>query len=389
MNDTFLKEKIEANVPIVLEWAIGNLSCSEAQTTNGKAVGTVEYAMKAMKEVLIYFLVAQCHYPEKFPCYGTCVNTVGNYTWKCKEGYSGDAKIRDGCRRKPFQPLVLYIGNSSLFSLIDCWLRFVLTKCALQRQTQSYNKKQSLHIFATTFVEGYLSKPRRRKWRRWWSEMETTVVVGNGSGDLLLLEDGGGRRREGGGGWQQVWRLAVARRRWWSATVVSNGKTVVVGNGKTAMDLTFTATLLQTLQRPLLEKWIIVELNIYLIPHSTSRISWLQVHSVYLRIIQIGQVNKFTVIGCNDFAWLTSRTKSRDVSTGYMVFCSEPEDDLARECSVVISMSLKMWRSFHVTELVLKLQGITHANANEDILVMLRFMMVVDINHSHCFYCLQ
>nr|XP_043617629.1 wall-associated receptor kinase 2-like [Erigeron canadensis] len=35
------------------------------------------------------------------------------------------------------------------------------------------------------------------------------------------------------------------------------------------------------------------------------------------------KVNKFTVIGCNDYAWLTSRTKSNEasVSTGCMVFC--------------------------------------------------------------------
>ncbi|KVH92209.1 EGF-like calcium-binding [Cynara cardunculus var. scolymus] len=59
----------------------------------------------------LYLDINECHYPEKFPCYGTCVNTVGNYTWKCKEGYSGDAKIRDGCRRKPFHPLVLYIAS--------------------------------------------------------------------------------------------------------------------------------------------------------------------------------------------------------------------------------------------------------------------------------------
>ncbi|GJW72505.1 EGF-like calcium-binding protein [Tanacetum coccineum] len=45
------------------------------------------------------------------------------------------------------------------------------------------------------------------------------------------------------------------------------------------------------------------------------------------------EVNKFTVIGCYDYAWLTSFTKSRTVSTGCMVFCSTPDDTLANECS--------------------------------------------------------
>ncbi|XP_024964973.1 wall-associated receptor kinase 5-like, partial [Cynara cardunculus var. scolymus] len=48
-----------------------------------------------------------------FPCHGTCINTLGNYTCECGRGYSGDAKIRDGCRRKPYHPLWLYIGVGS------------------------------------------------------------------------------------------------------------------------------------------------------------------------------------------------------------------------------------------------------------------------------------
>ncbi|KAI3677550.1 hypothetical protein L6452_36816 [Arctium lappa] len=34
LNDTSLREKIEDNVPIVLEWAIGDLNCTEAEETN-------------------------------------------------------------------------------------------------------------------------------------------------------------------------------------------------------------------------------------------------------------------------------------------------------------------------------------------------------------------
>ncbi|KAM0027567.1 putative wall-associated receptor kinase, galacturonan-binding domain-containing protein [Helianthus debilis subsp. tardiflorus] len=36
------------------------------------------------------------------------------------------------------------------------------------------------------------------------------------------------------------------------------------------------------------------------------------------------EVNRFTVIGCDGYAWLTSATKNRNVSTGCMVFCSRP-----------------------------------------------------------------
>ncbi|KAJ0699599.1 putative wall-associated receptor kinase, galacturonan-binding domain-containing protein [Helianthus annuus] len=49
----------------------------------------------------------------------------------------------------------------------------------------------------------------------------------------------------------------------------------------------------------------------------------------------ISEVNKFTVIGCGSYAWLTSAAKNRTVSTGCMVFCSKPDEVAAAgdECS--------------------------------------------------------
>ncbi|KAI3805751.1 hypothetical protein L1987_21636 [Smallanthus sonchifolius] len=54
--------------------------------------------------------INECSDVNKFPCYGKCVNTIGNYTCKCKEGYSGDAKVKDGCQRKPSNVLRLSLG---------------------------------------------------------------------------------------------------------------------------------------------------------------------------------------------------------------------------------------------------------------------------------------
>ncbi|KAI3677544.1 hypothetical protein L6452_36809 [Arctium lappa] len=47
----------------------------------------------------------------------------------------------------------------------------------------------------------------------------------------------------------------------------------------------------------------------------------------------LSEVNKFTVIGCDDYAWLRSRTKFRNVSTDCMVLCSMPEDVVGDQCS--------------------------------------------------------
>ncbi|KAJ0699608.1 putative wall-associated receptor kinase, galacturonan-binding domain-containing protein [Helianthus annuus] len=47
----------------------------------------------------------------------------------------------------------------------------------------------------------------------------------------------------------------------------------------------------------------------------------------------VSKVNKFTVLGCDGSAWLTSATKHRRMYTGCMVFCSKPEEVVGGECS--------------------------------------------------------
>ncbi|KAJ0702088.1 putative protein kinase RLK-Pelle-WAK family [Helianthus annuus] len=50
--------------------------------------------------------------------------------------------------------------------------------------------------------------------------------------------------------------------------------------------------------------------------------------------LTFSDINRFTVVGCDDYAWLTSRTPSRNISTGCMAFCSDLEDvDGVENCS--------------------------------------------------------
>ncbi|KAJ9544776.1 hypothetical protein OSB04_024483 [Centaurea solstitialis] len=137
LKDTRLDEKIEAKVPIVLEWAIGNMRCLEAKATDGFACQSNSRCVDSTRDTGGYRCMCnegyqgnpylppgcqdidECRYPEKIPCYGICVNIVGNYTCKCKQGYSGDAKTPHGCGRKPIRPLVLYIGvGSGLLAIV-------------------------------------------------------------------------------------------------------------------------------------------------------------------------------------------------------------------------------------------------------------------------------
>ncbi|KAI3677561.1 hypothetical protein L6452_36827 [Arctium lappa] len=129
LDDTSLRKKIEDTVPIVLEWAIGDLNCTEAEATNGSACQSNSKCVNSPRETGGYRCICdegyegnpylspgcqdidECKDVEAFPCHGTCVNIPGNYTCKCKQGYSGDAKIKDGCSREiPVLQLALGIG---------------------------------------------------------------------------------------------------------------------------------------------------------------------------------------------------------------------------------------------------------------------------------------
>ncbi|KAJ0743184.1 putative protein kinase RLK-Pelle-WAK family [Helianthus annuus] len=60
-------------------------------------------------------------------------NTIGSYTCECKSGYSGDAMVKDGCRRKPFNVLRLSIGlGLGIFTLLTGL--FVLLLMVKQRK---------------------------------------------------------------------------------------------------------------------------------------------------------------------------------------------------------------------------------------------------------------
>ncbi|GJX56008.1 wall-associated receptor kinase 2-like protein [Tanacetum coccineum] len=116
LNGSSFIERTEATVPIVFEWAIGNLSCSQAEATNGYACQPNSTCVSSPRKSGGYRCVCkegyegnpylspgckdinECEDPRTYPCYGYCINTQGSYNCTCVQGTTGDAKTQNGCQ---------------------------------------------------------------------------------------------------------------------------------------------------------------------------------------------------------------------------------------------------------------------------------------------------
>ncbi|KAI3958892.1 hypothetical protein MKX01_023568 [Papaver californicum] len=129
------------NIPVVLNWSIGNKTCEEAQKDlptfvcqkNSKCSNSDDgpgyictcdtgfagnpYLSPGCQDV------NECEDQENNPCEGTCTNTIGGYICKCPKGTSGDGKKGGiGCvRRKadfPILKVTLGMGLGLLFLIV-------------------------------------------------------------------------------------------------------------------------------------------------------------------------------------------------------------------------------------------------------------------------------
>ncbi|XP_009783202.1 wall-associated receptor kinase 2 [Nicotiana tabacum] len=110
LTDVNFAKKIMDNVPIVLDWAIGNLTCVEAQKRDDYAclensmcvdsdtgVGGYRCNCNSGYEGNPYIGfgcqdIDECADPNANSCEKICINTPGSYNCSCPEGYTGDGK---------------------------------------------------------------------------------------------------------------------------------------------------------------------------------------------------------------------------------------------------------------------------------------------------------
>ncbi|KAK4483784.1 hypothetical protein RD792_010988 [Penstemon davidsonii] len=92
LNDMTFENKTEVNVPIVLDWVIGNQTCAEAQKANNFA----------------------CQQNSK------CINSdtdLGGYRCICLDGYEGNPYLDQGCRGLDFGFMALIIATLIFFGI--------------------------------------------------------------------------------------------------------------------------------------------------------------------------------------------------------------------------------------------------------------------------------
>ncbi|OIT32886.1 PREDICTED: wall-associated receptor kinase 2-like [Nicotiana attenuata] len=110
LTDVNFAKKIMDNVPIVLDWAIGNLTCGEAQKRDDYAclensmcvdsdtgVGGYRCNCNSGYEGNPYIGsgcqdIDECADPNANSCENICINIPGSYNCSCPEGYTGDGK---------------------------------------------------------------------------------------------------------------------------------------------------------------------------------------------------------------------------------------------------------------------------------------------------------
>ncbi|KAL8196713.1 hypothetical protein R6Q57_024556 [Mikania cordata] len=141
--DSGFTNRTRASVPMLVDWVVGNLSCSEARTAGVLACQPNSRCVDSDTGVAD---VNECDDPNNI-CDGVCINTPGGYTRGCQDGYVGDGlKNGRGCVKKssefPVIKFSLGMGFGFLAVLVGTtWLYFAIKKRNLVKLRQKMFQK--------------------------------------------------------------------------------------------------------------------------------------------------------------------------------------------------------------------------------------------------------
>ncbi|XP_076897442.1 wall-associated receptor kinase 2-like [Bidens hawaiensis] len=159
------KNRIMASVPILVDWVIGNLTCSEAQNKGRLACQQNSYCVDSDTVIPGYRCICnqgyegnpyldlgcldidECQDANMNSCERICKNIPGNYTCSCPDGYFGDGrKTGNGCIAESYHfPVVKFslgMGFGFLATLAGLiWLYFGINKRNLIKLRQKMFQK--------------------------------------------------------------------------------------------------------------------------------------------------------------------------------------------------------------------------------------------------------
>ncbi|KAJ0640453.1 putative EGF-like domain, wall-associated receptor kinase, EGF-like calcium-binding protein [Helianthus annuus] len=137
--DPNFRNRTMASVPMLVDWVVGNLSCSEVRSAGVLACQANSECVDSDTGVPGYRCICnngyqgqpylepgcqdinECEDPNNL-CDGVCTNTPGNYTCSCQDGYVGDGlKSGRGCTKKNSEFPVIKFALGKL--ILICWPR--------------------------------------------------------------------------------------------------------------------------------------------------------------------------------------------------------------------------------------------------------------------------
>ncbi|KAI3861081.1 hypothetical protein MKX03_021919 [Papaver bracteatum] len=161
LNGTSFHSKAK-DIPIVLDWAIGNKTCEEAQKDASSFACQKNSKCSNSDKVPGYLCTCnegfegnpylspgcqdmnECEDPNNNPCEGICTNTIGGYNCSCPEGSYGDGR-KDGTkcirRSKEFPVVKVTIGTGLgfLFMIVASSLLYLsIRKRQLKKLKQKF-----------------------------------------------------------------------------------------------------------------------------------------------------------------------------------------------------------------------------------------------------------